>query len=417
MPTIESSKFQQTSFLNPISSKLEKKANPLIEAIQKKDFSQIENLILQNASPFDQDTSKFNAIDYTVFLNQESILPSFFGQEKETLYIPAKASQTSYSEIKKILAQAKLLSAQSNLVTQNIYAGNVSNICHFFETSDYLFDYNPVKGLTAMHFAACGKSTAMVDLLYEKGFIIDAKDLQGRTPLHYAALNKNKDLFTKLLDLGSNPLEEDHLKVTPLDLLVIESKEKDPLKVSIHERINLFAIALLTTYYTCHSFSLIPNSISDTAHLTAFYFAQIAQMSLLLKGSPFSSKKIILGSAAVLACSQFTITRLALNALILSKLCLSSFSSIKHALPQFWLRPKEVVKKISSSILQPSLFGIFLTHKYSYDTLTYFFEDISKIPGESFFQTELGEQTLEEYQDLYLFCSAKFESLRSFLGI
>lgn len=401
---------------NPTPLKLKSKTPPLVHAVKTKDFSKIEQLILNNASPFEKDATNFSAIDYSVFLNQESTLPQFFGIESEK-FIFAKSAETSYEQVKNIIHQAKKIAEQSNLVIQNIYAGNISSITHFFESSKYSFDHNPIQGLTAMHFAACGNAPEMIELLHNNGYNLEAQDHQGRTPLHYASLNKNKKIFTQLVKLGSNPLAQDHLKVSPLDLLVVESKKKDPLEISMHSYLNLSLLVLLSTYYTYYDYSLIPGELRNTFHLTAFYITQFAELSLILKGNSFSVKKALASAATLFAMRQFTITRILLNAFILSKLTFSTFFKIRQAFFQYSVRPKETIKKISATILEPALFGFLFARKYTFDFLKDCLNDLSKTFEGSFSQTELGEETLDEYEECYLFFSKKIECLTNYFGI
>lgn len=92
-------------------------------------------------------------------------------------------------------------------------------------------------GTVALHHAAHGGYTDIIELLCKEGGFIDFPDYQGYTPLMYAVLGNKIDAVKKLLELGAN--------VNYINI-------KNETALSIARRKKMFSIISLLKQYDAH---------------------------------------------------------------------------------------------------------------------------------------------------------------------
>ncbi|MCX8065635.1 MAG: ankyrin repeat domain-containing protein [Candidatus Hydrogenedentes bacterium] len=71
-------------------------------------------------------------------------------------------------------------------------------------------------GKEPLHYAVCGRSRELLELLYLFGADLNAQDLTGMTPLHVCAMWDRKGACKWLLEKGANPMLKDIYGDTPL---------------------------------------------------------------------------------------------------------------------------------------------------------------------------------------------------------
>ena len=71
-------------------------------------------------------------------------------------------------------------------------------------------------GKTILHYAVCGKSRELLDILFVYGADLNPQDKTGMTPLHVCAMWDRKGACKWLLDRGANPKLKDIYGDTPL---------------------------------------------------------------------------------------------------------------------------------------------------------------------------------------------------------
>lgn len=73
------------------------------------------------------------------------------------------------------------------------------------------------QGNTALHVAAEGRNTQVVELLLKAGAAVNAEDKWKQTPLHIAAWQSTTDIIAILLDAGADTNAVDSSKMTPIE--------------------------------------------------------------------------------------------------------------------------------------------------------------------------------------------------------
>lgn len=414
---LDKNKKQESTFdkLAALKESLPKDEAPLSFAIQKNALPSVQELITNGSYPFTQDHHGFSAFDHAVLLKNKEAIASLFEINLEEVKNATISSKT-YLEIKEAFNNKEFLAAQNGLIHQLILVENLQIVSRYLKNSSYIYDFNSTTTLSSLHIAAMGSSAEMITLLCNHQFPIDAKDQNGRTPLHYAALNEDKEIFFTLLKKGASILEADALGITPLDLLITESKRKDPLLIQTNEKLNTLAL-LVTTLIKEGLDSKILGVYSSSAQEALYYLTPLSQIALLLQGTSHSKKMILISSALYFMAQNFTLSRLALNAFILAKAGASCLLGLKEIYYYGQTRPTDTLKKVGMRVIKSSLISYHFFQKYSLGYLKNIYHNLASLKTTSFFETEIGQETKDEYGEIsktfLLDYNTWYESLKS----
>ncbi|MCH9631712.1 MAG: hypothetical protein S4CHLAM6_00290 [Chlamydiae bacterium] len=363
-----------------------------------------------NNSIFQRDHNHLHALDYIFIQKERASLQKLFRVNCKNFNFSSnsKISQSA-QDIKKQSRLCSIEAARKSLIHECILTEKIDVIYSFLNSSKYIFDLNPIKGLTCMHFAAIGNSVETIDLLDFHNFSICSTDQWGRTPLHYAALNPNKEILLALLRCGASVTDEDCFGTTPLDLLNHESQSINPLSV------------LETQYQTL--LPLLASFIADLLQHNGFFdnYPTLSQISSYLKPASqvalaiqnkesFFNKKTTAIALCIFA-EQFTVSKLVLSTFLLAKTSQLAIKSIQNVANFGKLNSYDSLKNILVNGLQTALvtnqyFSVFPSHFFQ----KHFNEWSSSAPF-VFQSSQIGKQSQIEWKNF----TASAKNIVSFL--
>lgn len=82
------------------------------------------------------------------------------------------------------------------------------------------WNYQDMQGCSALHFAASGLSSQILQLVLKSDVNINLLDTYGWTPLHWAARGGSPEIIQMLLDCGADPNRKDVKGWTPLNVAI-----------------------------------------------------------------------------------------------------------------------------------------------------------------------------------------------------
>ena len=385
---------------------------------QKGSLNFAEQIISTHVDLFFEDSNGLSILDRAVIKDDTASVNNLLKLNLASLQFNPKTSY-SYSCIQKNTNQIAKLAAQNGLISQYILSGKSDTLNSYFERSPYIFDLNSKTSLSSLHFASVGNSTEMITQLVEHGFVIDAKDKNGRTALHYAAIQKDKANFITLLNYGANLLEKDDFNVTPLDLLIYQSIQKDPLNVSKSEQTETLLMLITILNEVCLRNGLLKN-YENYSELGLKYLAPASQIALLASNGNFSKKSLLLSSLIYFLANNFTLSKLALDTFIIAEKSISLFKTLNYVYQENFSRPEKSLKKIGLQVLRNSLIGFKFFQNYSFEFLESTFKQLTSLHKVNFWDTLIGEELYDEYESkvesITTFAKNTLENLRQFFS-
>ncbi len=365
-----------------------------------------------NSSTFQRDSQHLHSLDYAFIKKDAASLQKIFQVSFENFKFSSNSkTNQAAKEIKKQSYFGSIEISHKSLIHECILTGRLDIVSHFLSSSKYIFDLNPIKGLTCMHLAALGDSIEMLDLLVLHNFSISASDQWGRTPLHYAALNPNKNILITLLRYNADILQEDNFGITALDLLNYESQSINPLNIQIdqYQTLTLLLMSLLADLSK-------KNGLLDNYPILSqisSYLTPASQFALILQNKTISFNKKIAAAAICLLAEQFTITKLALSTFLLAKTSLLAINSIQNTFNFTHLSPYDSLKNIIINGLQTALVTRQYFSTFTPDFFQNHFDEWSFSKHFKFETSQLGKQSQREWKNFTTHAKDTIEFLRN----
>lgn len=131
------------------------------------------------------------------------------------------------------LVMALAAPARTQEVFDLLRKGDIPAVKAMVEKSPQLVEARDAQGLTLLHYAAYGQSSALVDFLIDKGAKPDAADSNAVTPLHIAAMSDRTEVAAALIRRGASIEARNDYRRTPLLLCARERGQAATARVLI----------------------------------------------------------------------------------------------------------------------------------------------------------------------------------------